>query len=287
MNSFYTNLLISIRPMHWIKNAFVLLPFFFTSTKSVSIFFISLLTAFLFSILSSSVYLLNDLLDIKYDQLHPTKHNRPIARGDLNAQTTLFFIFLFALIAIGCSFIIKYQIALLFTMYWILNLLYSFYLKKVVILDVCCIALGFVIRFITGEIAINSYSSSWILLAIFFLSLFLGFSKRKNELVSVQTTGDARQRKVIANYSNKLLTVLIIISGFLTCLTYLFFANSALSSFNNTLLLKFSAVPVFMGIGRYFYLQKKDGYGDCPTNTLYYDKVLLFVILTWILLILN
>lgn len=271
-----------MRPSHWIKNCFVLLPLLLSpSPVPLSNVIISVALACLFSLLSSSVYLLNDIIDINHDRNHPSKAHRPIAKGIISIGQAKFFLSIFTIAAIALAYVISFKIALLFMAYWILNFFYSLGLKKIILLDVCCIAIGFVLRFMVGAVALKYPPPVGILGSIFFLSLFLGFCKRKNELPHAHHSRNFFRQKAIGSYTPALLRILIIVSAIFSCVSYTYFAFLNISPRGNFNLMKISILLVYLGIGRYFYLLKDEGYGDCPTKTLYYDKILLLVIFIW------
>src|SRR3989339_1717605 len=197
------DLIISFRPKQWIKNLFVLAALIFAQKfLDKQALVLSLLAFFAFCLISSSVYLINDVADAEKDKAHPLKKNRPIARGTLSKPVAVWAAIILLIAAVFISFKLGFWFLIILILYWLLNLFYSFYLKNLVILDVIAVSLGFVLRVIAGAVAIGVVFSSWLLLCTFFLTLFLALGKRKNEMLHI--SGNST-RGVLANYSLDLL----------------------------------------------------------------------------------
>lgn len=173
-----------LRPTHWVKNVvvFVALVFstqFFDLTSDLR----TLVAFILFCLTSSSVYILNDIADVKQDRKHPKKAKRPIASGQVTISSAITVAAGLAVISLATGWWLDPYFAGVLALYWTANLLYSFGLKRVVVLDVMLIALGFVLRAVGGAVAIHVHISPWLVVTTMFLALFLGFSKRKAELM--------------------------------------------------------------------------------------------------------
>src|SRR5262245_26072004 len=173
-----------MRPWQWVKNLFVLTPLLFSHNLFAPAAVGRALASFvLFCLVSSSVYLLNDIQDRSQDRLHPTKRLRPLAAGELSLVVALGAMVTFLLLALAGGVLLNKALALVLLSYWLVNLLYSTWLKHQVILDVLTLASGFVLRVAGGGIAIAVEISHWLLLCTTLLALFLGFSKRRHELI--------------------------------------------------------------------------------------------------------
>src|SRR5689334_9305810 len=217
----------SLRVTQWIKNLLVLAPLLFSRNLFAPHAVFGALSAFaLFCLISSSVYLLNDIKDYEHDRLHPDKRQRPVASGDLKInEAVCAMVFLFGAAVIGAWFLSP-VFALIILIYWSVNLLYSTTLKNQVILDVFSIASGFVLRVIGGGLAIQVEVSHWLLLCTGLLALFLGFTKRRHELLLLGENS-SRHRKVLAEYDPQLLDMIVAIVASATLMSYALYTVSA------------------------------------------------------------
>jgi 4-hydroxybenzoate polyprenyltransferase len=261
-----------MRPIQWLKNGFVVMPLIFSKELFVksavlTVFFYALL----FSLASSVVYLLNDIVDKEKDRLHPTKKLRPVASGDLSVKRAAIFALLLAGVSLAVSFVQSMQGFLVLLSYLVLNIAYSLYVKNVVVLDVIFIATGFVLRAVGGALVISVLASEWLILCTFLLALFLGFCKRRQEL-SIMDRG----------YTAPLVDALIIISAACTIISYAIYTLSpaTIEKFSTTKLLL--TIPfVIFGVFRYISLVFSSGKEDSPAHLLLGDKTLLFTVILW------
>ncbi|OGF64222.1 hypothetical protein A2661_00560 [Candidatus Giovannonibacteria bacterium RIFCSPHIGHO2_01_FULL_45_24] len=271
------NLIISMRPKQWVKNLFlfaaiIFVKQFFDIEKLATVF-----EAFIiFCLAGSAIYLLNDVVDAPYDRRHPQKRLRPIASGELPESAAVFAAVVFGALSIFWSFYINNFFALTVVGFLALNVLYSFYLKRFVIIDVITIALGFVIRVIAGAVAINVRFSEWLILATFFLTLFLAISKRKNELMHAE---EAEAREGLGRYSLALLDQMNAIVLPSTIITYAFYTFSS----EHSKLLMITIPIVLYGLFRYLFLINiKTRSDDGPTDDLLSDKNLTLTVFIWL-----
>jgi len=277
------NLLRLIRPTQWIKNGVVLAGLIFAgeaTSASQDVLALQALIAFCF--LSSSVYVLNDIVDRKRDSLHPLKKNRPIASGAISIATAT----VMGLVLVVAGFLLAVSINQNFVVtaacYLILNLLYTTWLKNIVILDVMTIAAGFVLRALAGALAVSVDISAWLLISTFVLALFLGLGKRRHELIVLEKEASAH-RKILEKYSPYLLDQLIGVVTASTVITYLFYTLSVEVSAKLGTKYLFVTVPfVIYGIFRYLYLVHKEEKGGSPTRLLLTDLPLLVDVLLWL-----
>ncbi len=190
-----------IRPKQWVKNLFVFAPILFAGKLLDYQLLLTNILAFLaFCSVSSSVYVLNDISDVESDRVHKKKRYRPIAAGYVSVnQAKILFVFLLAITAL-----ISLQLPFLFLLtigaYLVNNLLYSFRIKNIVLLDVFSISIGFILRVVAGAVAIDVSVSSWMVITTIFISLFLGISKRRAELSGPNQENLEKQRKVLSDY---------------------------------------------------------------------------------------
>ena len=277
-------LFISARPKDWVKNLFVLAPLFF----SISLFEYDLVAKaasalVLFCLLSSGVYLLNDILDRQEDQRHPRKKHRPLPSGQLKVSVAATSAVLMLLVSIGLSLLLDFEFGLMTLAYLFLNLLYSRFLKKVVILDVFCLAGGFVLRVAGGALVIDVQMSRWLIIATVLLSLFLGFSKRRHELVLLGAEA-ANHRSVLGHYSMLFLDMVIGIVTAATVMSYALYTVSTetIAKFGSDRLIL--TIPfVLYGVFRYLYLVYRKAEGGNPSYSLLTDLPLMAAVMAWAL----
>lgn len=271
------------RPSHYIKNFFVFAGIIFSGNFLIlDKIFKSFITFVSFCLAASAVYFLNDLFDKEFDKVHPTKKYRPIASGKISASnviTSYFFLSLssLALVILFVDILVFYLVL----SYLLINLLYSWKLKNVVILDIFIVALGYIIRVYAGCAAIGVQISDWLLLTVLFISILLATAKRRNEFIKKVDPSKKTSRKVISKYSEKLLDQFIAIISAITILTYSLY--SILNSEINNLI--YTIPFVMYGIFRFLYLvYKKDG-GAHPEKELINDLHIIVSVFLWILLI--
>lgn len=286
------------RPRQWIKNlslyaALMFSGFLFYQFPS---YLLSVTQAFvLFSILSSCVYIVNDVIDLPQDKLHPFKKYRPIASGALPIPIALFAAVVGFLTVFFFSLTFSPFFLLLAIMYAALHILYSVKLKHVPILDVIAIATGFVIRVYAGAVVVNLHMSVWFLLTVISASLFLAVGKRQSERTLMQ--GKIETRKILEHYSQRLLDIYTGMFANTTWLTYALYAFQQ-DDFvpQGTMLKLFTALPrtfitqkwmmitvpvVIYGVMRYLQLVYEKNHGESPDKVLLEDKPLLASVLLW------
>lgn len=278
--SFTLALLTGLRPLDWIKNLFVLAPLLFSGHLfTADLVSKSSLGFIVFCILSSGAYLFNDLMDRDYDRHHPVKALRPIASGQLSpsrARIVSFGLILFGLVG---AFALDVRFGLVAAFFSLLHLAYSIGLKEWVIIDVLLIAAGFVLRVLAGAALISVIPSAWIILCTLLLSLFLGFSKRRNELVLLGERANFH-RKALRQYSVTFLDQMIgaVLAATLVCY--------ALYTINNGPFQIYSVFFVVYGMFRYLYLIHHRGHGAHAAETFLTDLPLLVTVSGWTLFML-
>lgn len=285
----FKDILHLIRIKQWIKNAFVLAPLFF-SLKFTNLGAVeqTLITFISFCFISSFVYINNDLADIEKDRLHPVKKNRPLPSGKISASfARILSLFLFAAAFILTYFFDsenRYKVMIVFALYIILNIFYSFKLKHIAILDVFIIATGFILRVYAGAYAIGVPVSSYIFMTTLFLSLFLGFSKRLSEAVRTS----ALTRGVLEEYTVPALQNYVVITISLTIMSYALYTlePSTIARFSTNRLI-YSIVFVIYGLFRYLNLANHTNSQEDPTENLLKDKALIITCLGYVLFVLS
>jgi len=274
----------SLRPKQWTKNLFLFAGILF----SQNIFDFSLLLKvifafFIFCLLSGSAYILNDLTDLDQDRRHPVKSHRPLASGKLKVPHAILALMVFILSSLVMSYYLSLSFFLVAFTYLLLQSVYSFSLKRIVILDVFAVACGFVLRVVAGAVAIDVEISSWLLICTILLALFLGLSKRRYELVMIGE-GAQNHRKVLAEYSPYLLDQMISVVTASTVVAYSLYTMSeeTIGKFGTKNLI-FTVPFVLYGIFRYLYLIHQKEAGGNPEDILITDKPLLIDIFLWVI----
>lgn len=275
-------ILVSLRPHQWTKNLVVFAALGFSKHLfEVGPLLRATFAFALFCGLSGAVYLLNDLADLERDRLHPSKRLRPLASGALAPRTA---VMVAAILAFGClalAFVLGRPFAATAFVYLGLNLLYSFKLKEVVIVDVLCVSLGFVVRAVAGAVALGVAISDWLLICTLLLALFLTLSKRRHELTSLNQEASAH-RKILAEYSPYLLDQMINVVTASLLSAYAFYTTAAETREKFlTDRLAWTIPFVLYGIFRYLYLVHQKEQGGSPTDILITDRPLLVTVALW------
>jgi 4-hydroxybenzoate polyprenyltransferase len=279
----FRNIIKLLRPSQWIKNGVVLAGLIFAGkARDITLTEKALLTMIAFCFLSSAVYILNDIFDRERDRQHPLKKNRPIAAGVISVTTASIIGIVMTIIGLTVSFEVYHNLIFVSLSYLALNILYTVWLKNVVIIDVMAIAGGFVLRALAGAVAIQVEFSGWLLITTFVLALFLGLGKRRHEIVFLQKEAGLH-RKILEKYSPYLLDQLIGVVTASTVITYLFYTLSADVKAKLHTGYLFATIPfVIYGIFRYLYLVHKEERGGSPTSLLLTDRPLLVDVLLWL-----
>lgn len=275
------NIIKLIRVKQWVKNAFVLAPLLFSlKFLNMEADIQALIAFFAFSFTASIVYVVNDILDRKKDALHPVKKKRPIASGAVSVQMGGVIVAALGVLDFVCLLYLPFKATLSIMIYVLINILYSFKLKHVVLVDVFIIAIGFILRVYAGAYAINVPVSSYIFMTTLFLSLFLGFTKRKMELAHSGTT----TRAVLENYSDNMVSQYIIISVALTIMCYALYTlePSTIDRFATNRLI-YSVIFVIYGMFRYLYILDKYENVEDPTENVLKDKGLISICVIYVL----
>jgi len=267
------------RPKQWIKNGFVFAAIVF-SGHLFNIFDIlnTIGAFFLFSFISSTIYIINDIADVEEDRNHPKKKLRPIASGRVSLnQARLLAIFLLIVVGMG-SLLLDIRLSLILLCYFVVNILYCFKLKKLMLIDVMTIAFGFILRVLAGAVAINVQISSWLLVCTGLLSLYLGFGKRKNELIVLMDKSSSH-RETLKHYSLEYLNRILLVVLGLTIMTYILYTING-TQYKNMI---FTIPFVLYGTFRYEYLIINKNSGGSPEDTFLEDKPFLINVVLWII----
>jgi 4-hydroxybenzoate polyprenyltransferase len=278
----------AMRPKQWIKNLLLFAGFVFTVNDLWRPFTASMWDTFarsaagfaLFSLLSSSVYLINDVLDADKDRKHPTKRHRPVASGHLAPTVAVVVAILLMAVSLIGGFVLSPTFAAVAGGYLLMQFAYSFILKHVVLIDIFVIAIGFVMRAVSGAVVIGAEISPWLYTVTLLGALFLGLCKRRNELVLLDRDAH-HHRKTLTMYTPSLLDSLASIAASSTIMAYsLYTFTSPKLPHNNLMML---TIPlVIFGLFRYMFLAHSQNAGGSPEDVFLRDKPLIGTIVLWI-----
>lgn len=285
-----------MRPKQWAKNLLVFAGYLFTigmrrgpnAEERVMLAFI------FFCFASGAVYVLNDIIDAERDRSHPDKSTRPIASGEVSKTAAGILAAFLLIIAISGSLWLDYGLGspsypfyrtftLVLISYLVLTTSYTLLLKNVVILDVIVVAAGFLIRAIAGAVVIQVSISEWFLLCTSLLALFIGFAKRRHELVLLED-GSGEHRRSLSDYSSYLLDQFMAITAAAAIMTYSLYTFTSENHTPEQRRYMMATIPfVVYGIFRYLYLVHKHDAGGQPEVVFLTDKPLMINILLWVL----
>jgi 4-hydroxybenzoate polyprenyltransferase len=270
----------TMRPKQWAKNMFIFAGLVFgKKLMHPELLIRNLLTFALFCLMSSTVYLINDVADIDKDRQHPTKRHRPLPSGRLRTRTAIIAAALFALVSIPCAVLLDPQVGLISIAYLAAMMAYSLLLKDFVIVDVLVVSAGYVLRVAAGVAVTGVPFSAWLYVCTTLLALFISFSRRRHELVVLEATAD-EHRSTLGEYSTRLLDEMISVVTSTTVMAYslyTFFGPNAPSDQSMMLTIPF----VLYGVFRYLYLIHVEGEGGTPEDVLFQDRPLLVDIALW------
>lgn len=251
-----------LRIKSWAKNFFVFVPVVFAKLLFDANTFYIIVTGFVtFSIASSAVYVLNDIVDAPKDAIHPLKKDRPIASGKISQKNALVLGALLYLLLALITFKMNLSFMVIVWIYVFINILYTMFLKEIVIVDIFCIASGFMLRVIGGGLLISVYISKWLILTTMFLSLFLAVMKRRVEIANSPDANE--QRTVLKDYSLNFIDQIVAMTGSGVILSYALYsvADKTVEKFGTERLI-FTTMFVIFGIFRYMYLVYKKDRGE-------------------------
>lgn len=295
----------SMRPRQWPKNGILFLPLLFTlrqywypfTPEMWRFFFLAVAGFAIFCLLSGIIYIINDLVDVERDRAHPHKRLRPIASGKLDRGTAVAAVLIILVIALAGSvsldliaqsfpypsggpvFPFQLPFTLIGISYLALQIAYSFYLKQIVIVDVFGIAGGFLLRAVAGAAVIQVPISAWLYVVTILGALFIGFSKRRNELVLLEGAA-SNHRAILKEYTPELLDEMISVTTASTVIAYSLYTFTAENLPKNHAMM--ATIPfVLYGIFRYLYLVHVKNEGGSPEELLLRDRPLLATIVLW------
>lgn len=271
-----------MRPHQYIKNIFVFAPllfsFSFTSYDLINV----TLVFILFSIIASSIYVFNDLMDIEEDKVHPKKKFRPLASGKIKKTTAKIMIITLCSISLLVSFLLSMELFYILLFYFTLNILYSIKLKHISIVDIFIIASGFVLRLFAGASVIDAPLSMWIIIMTFLLALFLALAKRRDDVLL--SSQGKETRKNIDGYNLEFVNATMVLMAGVIIVSYILYSVSSEVTLRlDTQYLYLTSFFVILGIFRYMQITFVEGNSGSPSKIVLKDRFLQFTIVLWLL----
>ena len=272
-----------LRAPDWVKNLVVLLPLFFAGRIAQPGPLVrGLAAAVVFCLVSSAVYILNDLRDIEMDRLHPRKRTRPLASGAVGKASALTLMAGLLLAGLALCLLVTPAVLSLVTLYFLINLAYSLKLKFIPIVDICILASGYVIRILAGGAVTQTALSMWIISMTFLLAMFIGLAKRRDDVVICKEMG-VEVRKVVEAYNLKFIDAALSIMAAVTIFAYLMYTVSpAVVAKFNTDNLYLTGAFVVVGILRYLQMIFVEKKGGAPTEILFTDTLMQIILGGWL-----
>ena len=279
-----SNLLKLLRPTHYIKNLFVLLPLFFSAQITNSLLLWNAILAFIsFCIIASSVYVFNDIYDVEDDRIHPEKKTRPIASGAISIPMALSIDVVFSMIGLFLAYIVNYKLLLVLVTYKLINIIYTLIIKKIAILDVMILSLGFVLRLYAGSVSTDVPLSEWIIIMTFLLSMLIVLGKRRNDVLFFEQN-EIVLRQAVKGYNSMFLNyVMIMLSSVIVVAYIMYTVTPEIELRLNTRHLFITVFWVVAGILRYLQLLFVFETKENPVRLLIKDHPLKLILLAWFL----
>nr|WP_319373248.1 decaprenyl-phosphate phosphoribosyltransferase [uncultured Methanobacterium sp.] len=275
----FKEILISMRPKQWYKNLVIFIGIIFSINLLNLNLWIDVIAAFtIFCILSGCIYILNDILDLEKDNNHPKKKNRPLASGRLKVSHALTFAIILICVALTGAYLLNLQFFMVSVAFFILMLVYSFFLKEIIIVDIMVISIGFVLRAMAGALAIGVYVSPWLIICAFLLALFLALGKRRHELVLLKENA-SNHRKILGEYSTEMLDQMINITTSALIMSY-----SLYTFFSGNIYIMITIPFAFYGLFRYIFLVHARNMGGEP-EMIFKDKGMVISIVLWVIVV--
>lgn len=282
MNKLF-ELLRLMRPYQWLKNSFVFTGLLFGHAwDEASLVTQVVITFVAFCLVSSAVYVGNDIVDVEQDRRHPKKCRRPLASGQVPISAAAGLALLLVISGLGLAYVAAPAVLAILCAYVVMNIAYSLRLKHVVILDVFIIAAGFMLRILAGTLGVGIPPSQWLLLCGLMVTLFLGFTKRRAEIIALNDD-KTTHRKVLEHYSPVLLDKMVGITAAGLIMSYsLYTMNPDTIRIHGTANLIYTVPFVMYGVFRYIYLLHHHSRGGDPSHDLIRDPHLLAAVGGWL-----
>ena len=273
-----------MRPYQWVKNTFIFTGLLFGHAWHDPHLVTQVIVVFIaFCLVSSAIYTFNDIIDLEQDKQHPKKCLRPLACGSVTRPAAVMLAALLGVLGLVLAYSASPTVLMILGGYALMNIAYSLRLKHVVILDVFIIATGFMLRILAGTLGVGIPPSQWLLLCGLMVTLFLGFTKRRAEIIAL-TDDKTAHRKVLEHYSPVLLDKMIGITAAGLIMSYsLYTMNADTIRIHNTPNLIYTVPFVMYGVFRYIYLLHHQSRGGDPSHDLVRDPHLFVVVGAWLL----
>lgn len=270
-----------LRPHQYVKNLFIFAPMLFSFALASENIIATFIAFVLFSLIASSIYVLNDLMDIQEDRQHPKKKNRPLASGKVSPQSAKLLILTLATVAFIFAFLYNQQLFIVLLIYFVLNIAYSLKLKHITIVDIFIIASGFVLRLFAGAAVIDTPLSMWIIIMTFLLALFLAVAKRRDDVLL--SSQGKETRKNIDGYNLEFVNaVMVFMSGVIVVAYILYTVSDEVIERLNSEYLFLTTFFVILGIMRYMQLTFVEQNSGSPTKIVLKDRFLQLTIMFWL-----
>lgn len=278
------NILKVLRPTHYIKNLFVLLPLFFSAQMANNLLLINALLAFIsFCLIASSVYIFNDIYDLEEDRIHPENKARPVASGAISIPLALVLDLLLSLSGLFLASLANYKLLLVLVVYKLINILYTLIIKRIAILDVMVLSLGFVLRLYAGSVSTGVELTDWIIIITFLLSMLIVLGKRRNDVLFFEQE-DIVLRQVVKGYNSMFLNYTMIMLSSVIIVSYIMYTVSPEIRLRMGTGHLFTTVFwVVAGILRYLQLMFVFDSKENPVRLLIKDHPLKLILLAWFL----
>ena len=277
-----------IRPKQWIKNMFVFIPMFFAGELfDLHSLYLCAVTFLAYSLMASSIYCYNDIVDIDADRRHPVKCHRPVASGAVSVRLAYTLMAFLAALSVAVVLLLPPEVmanvlaVVLF--YYLLNLSYCSKLKQYAIIDVCIVAFGFVLRILAGGFACEVTPSNWLVIMTFLLTLFMSFAKRRDDVLRMNETGEP-PRKNTVRYNLTFINQAITITASVTLVCYIMYTVSPeVTERFDTPYLYLTFVFVLLGLLRYIQIAVVDKKSGDPTKVILHDHFSQMIVVAWVL----
>lgn len=271
-----------LRPHHYFKNVFIFAPAFFAFRFEWSIFKILFINFVLFSLMASAIYIINDIGDLEEDKQHPVKKYRPVASGKISVRSATFLSGILIIFSTIGSYLINIKFFYILIFYLFINLLYSFKLKHIAIIDLFIISIGFLLRIFAGSIPLDIHISKWIVINTFVLTLLIGFAKRRDDLI---LSGEGlKTRKNINDYTLEFLTYAVSVLSGVTIVIYILYTVSTevIQRFHSEYLY-LTSCWVILGIFYFLKIILVDKETSDPVEIFYKDLWIKLILIAWLL----
>lgn len=273
-----------IRPKDWAKNLFLFIPVFFAGQFFNTAVLLQLFRGFVcFSLIASSIYIINDYKDIEDDKKHPVKKFRPLASGVVNKTTAIVIAIAFFMIGLTGAWLIRDKFMFVLAFYFGLNICYTFSLKNIPILDIIIIAIGFVLRIKAGSIIARIALSEWLVIMVFLLALFMAIAKRRDDVLLKLSSGDDMRKSVKGYNLDFINTSLSLICAVIIVAYFMYATSPETVNRLHSYRLYYTCLFVLAGIFRYLQLIYVQTDSQSPTKILYKDRFIQITILLWVI----